>query len=99
MDAILGADGYTIDLNFTFTRHAPSLLNPDEEDGLIEREDRMVMTQVTLENQNCVLVGSWIESDMDGADIDEKMMLLFATASLQTVGGYGPKMPTEESDE
>ena len=56
-------------------------------------------TLVTLENQNYVLVGSWIESSMDDADSDETMMLLFATASLQTVGGYGAQMPTEETDE
>ena len=99
VDAILGADGYTIDLNFAFIRHAPGLLNPDEDDELVEKDDRKVTTLVTLENQNYVLVGSWIESSMDDADSDETMMLLFATASLQTVGGYGAQMPTEETDE
>lgn len=56
---------------------------------------KSITTDVALENGDCVLLGNWKPSGKSDLETSELTHLVFATANVQTLGGYGQKAAKE----
>lgn len=87
IDPVLGADGFTIDLNIELEHHsepATTRHSPEKSKRVFENS---IVSQVTLHDGNYILIGNWTP---DGTRLSSDMEhVVFITGSVQTLGNYG----------
>jgi len=98
VDPVLGADNWTIDLNFTLEHHTapPEHISVSKGIEMPVFHSKEITTQLSLLKGSYILVGSWKPTGKQEYDKNDLMQVVFLTANVQSTRNYGVLQPDED---
>jgi len=93
VDAVLGAGKLTMNINVRLEHHtAPPVMKSFANQSEVPRfHSKTIITQVTIKRGDYLLIGTWRPTGKPEYKKKDLMHVVFLTANVQTVRGYGMK--------